>query len=56
MKVASKAKEFDCVEMKRRCQAKVRSKLKGMTREQQFAYWQERNRELWAEQERLRRH
>ena len=55
MKTTIKAKKFDCVEMKRKCQSKVRSKLKGMTREQELAYWQGRDQELKAEQEQLRR-
>lgn len=36
------AKQFDAVEMKRQGQEAVRERLKGMTREQQIAYWQQR--------------
>jgi hypothetical protein len=47
-------KEFDCVEMKRRAQEVIRERLAGMTREQQLAYWRERDAELVELQRRLR--
>ena len=34
-----KKKDFDCVEMKRKAQAKIHRKTKGMTREEEVAYW-----------------
>ena len=37
-----KRKRFDCVEMKRKAAAPINERLKGMTVEQQIAYWQER--------------
>lgn len=40
------AREFDCVLMKRRGARLVRRKLKGMTREEELAYWQEGTRRL----------
>jgi len=36
-------KRFDCVEMKRKAAAPINERLKGMTVEQQIAYWQERS-------------
>jgi hypothetical protein len=39
-------KKFDCLKMKSEAQRKVWAKLKGMTDDEQLAYWQERHREL----------
>jgi hypothetical protein len=41
-----KAKTFDCVEMKHRGAERVREQTKGMTLEQELAFWQERSRLL----------
>lgn len=41
-----KQKILDCVEMKRRGAEKVREQTKGMTLEQELAFWQERSRIL----------
>lgn len=47
-------KDFDCVEMKREAQEKIRDELRGMTREQELAYWAEQARRLREEQRRAR--
>jgi hypothetical protein len=39
-------KTFDCVEMKRRKAARLTTLLDGMSREEQFAFWQERTQGL----------
>ena len=49
-----KTKTFDCVEMKRRGQLRIRERLKGMTVEQQLEYWRKRSEEFMREQDRLR--
>ena len=36
-----KTKKFDCVQMKREGAKRVQEILKGMTREQQLAFWQD---------------
>ncbi len=46
-------KTFDCVEMKRLAQQKIREELRGKTREQELAYWAEHARRL-REQQRKR--
>lgn len=46
-----KAKKFDCVAMKHRGAEKVREQTKGMTLEQEVAFWQERSRILRQQQE-----
>ena len=46
-----KAKTFDCVEMKHQGAAKVREQTKGMTLEQELAFWRERSRILRQRQE-----
>jgi len=38
-----KNKEFDCVEMMHRGAQKVQRQIKGMTLEQEMAYWKERS-------------
>ena len=48
-----RSKTFDCVEMKRRGSERIYEAIKGMTFEQEVAYWQERSREFREEQERL---
>ena len=44
--MASKAKTFDCVEMKRKGAARVREKLKDMSPEEQIQFWRRRAEEL----------
>lgn len=44
-----KKKAFDCVEMKRRGAEHVRQATKGMTPEQELAYWRERDMALRRE-------
>lgn len=39
-------KQFDAVEMKRKAQERIRAKLKGMTKEQELAYWAEQSKRL----------
>jgi hypothetical protein len=48
-----RTKTFDCVEMKHRGAEKIQGKIKGMTLEQELAFWQERSRELQERQEAL---
>jgi hypothetical protein len=40
-----KNKEFDCVEMQDRAALRIHETLKGMTREEELAYWRERSEE-----------
>lgn len=49
-----KDKPFDCVEMMHRGQAEVKSRLAGLSRQEQLAYWQQRSEELRQKQERIR--
>ena len=44
------AKDFDCVEMKRKGAEHVRRLTAGMTREQLLAFWAEETRKLREEQ------
>ena len=46
-------KTFDCVEMKRRGAQRIYEATKGMTLEQEVAYWRERSRQFREEQKRL---
>lgn len=39
-------KSFDCVEMKRKGARKIFEALRGKSREEQIAYWRERNAEM----------
>lgn len=48
-------KKFDCVEMMHRGAAHVQRHLKGMTREEQLAYWQESYERMCKLQEELRK-
>jgi hypothetical protein len=41
-----KAKKFDCVEMKRKGAEKVRRATRGMTREEELAFWERGTAEL----------
>ncbi|MDO8683723.1 MAG: hypothetical protein Q7N50_09610 [Armatimonadota bacterium] len=43
-----KTKKFDCVEMKHRGGQKVYEAVKGMTAEQELAFWQSKTDELRA--------
>ena len=53
--MATKKKQFDCVEMMHRGQAAVKKRLEGMTREEKLAYWKRRAEELREEQRQLRK-
>lgn len=46
-----KTKTFDCVEMKHQGAEKVKEWTKGMTPEQELAFWRERSRILRQRQE-----
>lgn len=46
-----KAKTFDCVEMKHRGVEEAQEQTKGMTLEQELAFWRERSRILRQRQE-----
>ncbi len=50
----TKAKAFDCVEMKRQGAALVLRQLAGTTRQQQLEYWQEQTELLRQRQAELR--
>ena len=39
-------KKFDCVEMKHRAGDRIYEATKGMTVEEEMAYWEQRNRRL----------
>lgn len=49
-----KTKTFDCVEMMHRGADKIMEEIKGMTREQQLAYWETETEELRKLQSRLK--
>jgi hypothetical protein len=40
------AKTFDAVDMKQQAQDRVREQIRGMTKEEELAYWQEQSRRL----------
>ena len=40
-----KNKEFDCVELQDRAALRIHESLKGMTREEELAYWRDRGEE-----------
>lgn len=42
-------KTFDCVEMKRKAQARIRRELSGKSIDEQLAYWKAQEKRLWAE-------
>lgn len=48
-----KTKTFDCVEMKRKGAQRVQEILKGMTMEEQLAFWDKKHEELVRRQEEL---
>ena len=47
----TKTKTFDCVEMKRRGACKIYERTKGMSVEEEAAYWRERSEEFRREQD-----
>ncbi len=49
----TKAKTFDCVEMKRQGALRIHEQTRDMTIEQKIAYWRERSRLFREERERL---
>jgi hypothetical protein len=49
----TKAKTFDCVEMKRHGSQRIYEATKDMTFEQEVAYWRERSRQFREEQDRF---
>ena len=51
----TKKKEFDCVEMKHKGAEKVQAAIRGMTREQELAYWAEGTQKMREEREQLLR-
>jgi len=46
-----KKKTFDCIAMKERGERAIYERLKGMSLEEQVAYWEKRNEELRRERE-----
>ena len=52
--MTTKKKDFDCVEMMHRGALRIHDELKGKTREEQLAYWKQKNEEARAEHEALR--
>ena len=47
-------KTFDCVEMKHRGAAELRTKLQGLSREQELEFWRQADEKLRQRQEELR--
>ncbi len=47
-------KEFDCVEMQDRAALRIHEKLKGMTRDEELAYWRQRGEEAQKKYPRMR--
>ncbi len=45
------ALQIDCIEMKRQGQEAVSERLRGMTKEQQLAYWERRYQEMATKQQ-----
>lgn len=52
--MGARKKKFDCVEMKRQGAEKVQRATKGMTREEELAFWSRGTAELLLEQKALR--
>ena len=50
-----KKKEFDCVEMMHQGAKRIQENLKGMTLEQEMAYWAKANREFQRRHRALRK-
>jgi len=51
----TRKKKFDCVEMQHRGGSAIYEATKGMTREEELAYWKRRTAELRRLQEELQR-
>ncbi|MBM3473382.1 MAG: hypothetical protein FJX75_08955 [Armatimonadetes bacterium] len=51
----TRKKKFDCVELQHRGGLAIYEATKGMTREEELAYWARRTAELRLEQEKLKR-
>ena len=49
-----KGKTFDCVEMQHRGGEKIQEETKGITLEQELAFWQRRSQELRRRQQSIR--
>jgi hypothetical protein len=50
-----KVKTFDCVEMQHRGAAAIREKTRGMTPQEELAFWKERTKALRKRQQRSKR-
>jgi len=50
-----KAKTFDCVEMMHRGAKNIRKQTKGMTKEQELAFWRERSKSFRQRQKAAQR-
>jgi hypothetical protein len=48
-------KDFDCVEMQDRAALRIYEALKGKTRDEELAYWRQRNEEALAAYPHLRK-
>jgi hypothetical protein len=48
-------KDFDCVEMMHEGALRIHEELKGKTRDEQLAYWQQRNEESSKKHPQLRK-
>ncbi len=53
--MATKTKTFDCVKMKHKGAEKVQREIRGMTREEELAYWAKGTKRLLEEQARLQK-
>ena len=51
--MGDRTKEFDCVEMQHRGAALIRRRLRGMTREEELAFWARGTAELLRRKETL---
>ena len=51
LSMRTRTKRFDCVEMKRRGARKIYERTKGMSVEEETAYWRKRSEEFRREQE-----
>lgn len=49
-----KNKEFDCVEMQDQAALRIHETLKGMTREEELAYWRKRDEEAQKKYPRMK--
>ena len=55
MKMKTKKKTFDCVEMQHEGGRRVMEMVKGMTMEQEVEFWRKRTAELRRRQEQIRK-